>query len=261
MSASFIGVVYGGGLGCVSWTGYRFMDSVFFDWFLENEVADRLDDSQLEAEFFQELTTELGEKSNMNLARFRYHEERSWVASEALAEAFLEKDYKVVFPWNMRRDNRNRHASSSGADIVGLVEQKGIWRFALGEVKSSSEDKHPPAVMCGGRGSMEKQINALASDLDKVLDHIKWLFFKVRKTSCQGSYANAMKAFSGSSQRDIALFGVLVRDGEDDEHDLSSVGNKLSGQICSPKTCQLIALYLPWALDKLVSTIRAGDAS
>ncbi|NCC61037.1 MAG: hypothetical protein EOM12_08860 [Verrucomicrobiae bacterium] len=56
---------------------------------------------------------------------------------EALAEAWLEKEHKVIWPWNMERDKRNANASLPGADLVGFVENGSEIRLILGEVKSS----------------------------------------------------------------------------------------------------------------------------
>jgi hypothetical protein len=56
-----------------------------------------------------------------------------------LAEAFLEDEQCVVFPWNMERDKRNPFGSLPGADIIGFVGEGINCHFALGEVKSSSE--------------------------------------------------------------------------------------------------------------------------
>ena len=79
-------------------------------------------------------------------------EKPSWAVGEAIAEAYLSREYKVTWPWNTERDKRHPNASLPGADLVGFIVEGEATRLVLGEVKSSTDIKTPPSVMSGRSG-------------------------------------------------------------------------------------------------------------
>ncbi|MFP4243051.1 MAG: hypothetical protein ACLFTW_13865, partial [Chitinispirillaceae bacterium] len=131
-------------------------------------------------------------------------------------------------------------------------------RFALGEVKSSSERKYPPQVMSGRSGHMGYQLQTLADDLTRIYQLLRWLLPRVKNTEHQNSYDTASISFFNSNNKSIALFGVLIRDTAINENDLSTLGASLREKFSLPTTCNLVALYLPWSISELPAKIRAG---
>ena len=268
MSPHFAKQVYWDKHKCVSWVGFEFTDDGQFSTFLATSVADRFDDSQETAEFQEILKglplTELGKKNLEEVLNATYLEERAWVAGESLAEAFLESDQGVVFPWNSSRDKRNPSGSLPGADIVGFVGTGKGCRLALGEIKSSSEKKSPPQVMSGrsysptnkNHSGMGYQLYRLANDLGTIYQLIRWLQSRVKGTSYQTNYEQAVATFFNSGNKNVALFGVLIRDTQVNEKDLSPLGESLRGDLSNPTTCLLTALYLPWGINQLINKIK-----
>lgn len=274
MSLSFTNISYEDRHSCVSWSGLQCIDNEQFSDFLANNVSNRLSDSEGKKEFRNHLSglslTGLGQESLAAVLNAEQDEERSWAAGEALAEAFLEEDCGVVFPWNMERDKRNPFGSLPGADIVGFVGEETNCRFALGEVKSSSEEKYPPQVMSGrsynpvetDHAGMGHQIYKLANNLTVICQLIKWLLPRVKGTSHEPNYNQAAMAFFNSGNKDIALFGILIRDTRAELKDLSLPGAAFRRDFSNPTTCQLTALYLPWDINQLIDRIaRNGGAS
>jgi hypothetical protein len=265
MSLSFSTITYENNHDCVSWVGLKCEDNEQFAGFLKTRTAHRLDDTEGSNEFHHHLKglalTGLGQTGLAAVLNADQPEERAWAASEALAEAFLEEDKGVVFPWNMERDKRNPFGSLPGADIIGFIGEGKNCRFAFGEVKSSSEQKYPPQVMSGRSGRMGHQLDTLANDLSKIYQLLKWLLPRVKNNQYQTSYNTAAISFFNSGNKLISLFGILVRDTEVNEKDLSVRGSALRKKFSLPTTCHLIALYLPWSINELPAKIRNGGVS
>ena len=266
MNLPFSTTIYENNHDCVSWSGLKCKDNEQFADFLTTKAANRLDDTEGSDEFRHHLNgltalTGLGQQSLAAVLNADQPEERAWAAGEALAEAFLEEDKGVVFPWNMERDKRNPFGSLPGADIVGFIGKGENCRFALGEVKSSSEASCPPQIMSGRSGHMGHQLDTLANDLTKICQLLKWLLPRVKNTKHQNSYNTASISFCNSGNKSIALFGILVRDTEVNEKDLSGRGTALRKKFSLPMTCHLIAIYLPWSISELPVKIRNGGVS
>lgn len=229
-----------------------------FTNFLAGKVANRFHDSEAQEEF----SLRVDELKEDDICSDRVKEllssqaetEESWIAGEAFAEAFLEEEYGILFPWNMARDKRTSKASLPGPDIVGLIPTKNGWLFAFGEVKTSSEDKRPPGVM----DSMCKQIFNIASDSQKQSTLIRWLSARTYNEKFKNHFKDALKAYLVPGVLNFLLFGVLVRDTDPDEKDLSNTVAKLRVQLPSSLTCSLTALYLPWAVTQLATQMGSG---
>lgn len=261
----FIDTLYSSSNSCVAWSGQLLRDCDAFSDFLHKDVAERLDDNSAQERFRQHLSslplTGMGVSALDAVLSAEDSEERSWAGGEALAEAFLSKQYGVTFPWNMERDKRNSAASLPGADIVGFRhDSNGSVCFALGEVKSSQEAKNPPQVMAGKSG-MIHQLDNIANNLGTVCQLFKWLLPRVKGTPHEQNYNAALIAFFESGNKKIALFGVLIRDTPPHEKDLKNRGTALNSKLSDPTECMLLALHLPWSLDLLISKIREGGKS
>lgn len=251
-------------VGCVSWQGECASGGDDLDAFLEGPVAARLNDAEGHEEFTDHLRglslTGMGHAALEEVLAAEEPEIRDWAAGEALAEAVLEADFNVVLPWNNERDKRNPFASLPGADIVGFQSEGGSFRLALGEVKCSSEANAPPQVM-KGRSGLTHQIDNLAHNLGTICQLLKWLLPRVKNTEHEAAFNVACTRYFNSGNRDLALFGILVRDQEAREADLQARGRQLAALLQTPTACSLIALYLPWPIAQLPQVVGQGGAA
>ena len=137
--------------GQVTWRGVSMRDDAEFNRFMSNDVSSRLYDEEGYAEFEAHLRrlprTGFGHGHLDAILNAKVPEERDWAVGEAIAEAYLSREYAVIWPWNMARDKRNPNASLPGADLIGFTNVDGVEYLVLGEVKSSSENRYPPQVM------------------------------------------------------------------------------------------------------------------
>lgn len=251
--------------GCVSWQGECVQEEDDLNTFLTGPVAARLHDADGRDDLQSHLRglrlTGMGHQALEEVLAAEVPEERDWAIGEALAEAFLEERHEVVLPWNMERDKRNPFASLPGADIVGFQRDGDSHRLALGEVKCSSEARWPPQVMSGRTCGLGHQLDNLSNNLGIICQLLKWLLPRVKSTEYEGPFNSACARYFNTSRRDLALFGLLVRDQEARETDLFERGTTLGTSLISPTTCCLIALYLPWPISHLPVAIQQGGAS
>lgn len=258
-------VVYQSSHGCASWQGERAATGDSLDIFLRGPVAERLNDTQGGAELRSHLRglslTGMGQDALDEILAADVPEERDWAAGEALAEAILEEHYNVVLPWNTERDKRNPFASLPGADIIGFQRDGDSHRLALGEVKCSSEEKSPPQVMSGRSRGIGHQLDTLASNLGTICQLLKWLLPRVKGTAHEGSFNTSCERYFNSRRRDVALFGILIRDKEAKVTDLEARGIELGNCLQIPSRCHLLAIYLPWPISQLPSAVQQGGAA
>lgn len=249
--------------GCVAWRGERAREGNELKAFLQGAVAARLYDTEGGEAFTEHLhglsLTGMGQAALEEVLAAEVPETRDWAAGEALAEAMLEAHHDVVLPWNTERDKRNPFASLPGADIVGFQRDGNSHRLALGEVKCSSEERSPPQVM--GRSGMTHQIDTLASNLGTLCQLLEWLLPRVKHTAHEPAFNTACTRYFNSGRRDLALFGILVRDQQPRESDLQALGRQLAERLQDPTRCRLIALYLPWPIAQLPQAIGQGGAA
>ncbi len=245
----------------VSWRGVSMKDGDAFNSFMSDEVSSRLCDEEGKAEF----ETYLQNLANTGFARDSLEEilaagiseKPSWAVGEAMAEAYLSRDYKITWPWNTERDKRHPNASLPGADLVGFIVEGEATRLVLGEVKSSTDIKTPPSVMSGRSGLMH-QIDNLANDLSLVRQLLEWLLPRCKGPVYETSFKAAVGLFLESGNKALALFGVLIRDTQPNELDLQARGQTMAGKLEYPTTCDLSAIYLPCAIGDLPSRIPGG---
>ncbi len=262
MSQNFVKTHYNTKCSEVECKGEILLDSDDLLTFLKTEVAERLNDQQANEDLKEHLQglelTGMGKASLELVLNSQIPEERSWAVGEALAEAYLTKFHGVLFPWNMERDKRNPKGSLPGADIVGFIQTQDGYRFALGEVKSSSELKYPPQVMSGRSGHMGHQIDELAKNCSTICQLLKWLYPRVKGNEFLASFNKACEAYFNSGNSEVSLFGVLIRDTMPNANDLSARGVALGQDLNKPTQCILLALYLPWKLDSLLEKVNIG---
>jgi len=237
------------------------VDNAEFDMFMTNNVAARLHDDEGTTEFKNHLmglaSTGFGRNSLNEILEAEVPEERDWAIGESLAESFLSQEQKIIWPWNMERDKRHPSASLSGADLVGFELDGENVHIALGEVKTSTDVNTPPGVM-NGRSGMTHQIDNLATDLSLVFQLLKWLWPRCKGTVHEKHFDIAVGFYLESSNKAVALFGILIRDTNPNELDLKARGHTLAGILQIPTTCRLIAIYLPCAIADLPKRVAGG---
>ena len=164
----------------VEWQGYNVNHNIIYQTFMENNVRDRLNDTQGQATFEEHLRTLVTTKfSSDNLDAFLntpIQEERDWAVGESFSEAILEQELDATFPWNNVRDLKNENASLPGADIVGLINDSGQYKLLFGEVKTSIQELYPPNVLYG-RSGMTYQLETIATNFSRLKKLIEYLFF------------------------------------------------------------------------------------
>ena len=239
------------------------IDGDIYNSFLKNKVASRLYDEENAQELETCLrglaTTGFAQDSLNAILTAEVPEERSWAIGEAMAEAYLEIEYGITWPWNMERDKRTPKASLPGADLVGFEINNDLIRLALGEVKTSSDINTPPNVM-KGRSGMIHQIDNLASNLGLINQILKWLLPRCKGTENEPLFNAAISLLLESGNKAVSLFGVLVRDTQPYELDLKTRGQFLANTLQAPATCQLVAIYLPCTIEDLPRLISAGGS-
>ncbi len=245
----------------VSWCGVNMEDGAEFNLFLANDVASRFYDKE-ESDKFE---AQLQSLANTGFARVSLDavllakdpELIDWKIGEAIAEAYLAREYNITWPWNMERDKRNPRASLPGADLIGFRIEGENVRLVLGEVKTSSNPKTPPGVM-NGRSGMTYQIDKLANNLSLIYQLLNWLWHRCKGTEHEASFKAAIGLFLNAGNKAIALFGVLIRDTQPNEQDLQTRGQTLARTLQVPTTCHLIAIYLPCAIASLPARVSGG---
>ena len=169
-----------------------------------------------------------------------------WRVGEALAECYIRDHRQCTFPWPAARDQKNPESSPTGADLVGFQKTnpgEANSRFAFGEVKTSTEHRWPPQVMFGRHG-MVRQLEALRDNPDTKDHLVKYLGHRVTNAKWKKQYIQSTARYL-ANPADVSLFGVLVRDVEPKEADLSSRAKALATNCPRSTAIELIAAYLP----------------
>jgi hypothetical protein len=115
--------------------------------------------------------------------------------------------------------------------------------------------------MSGRSGGLDHQIDNLATNLGTIHQLLSWLLPRVKGTEYEAAFNAACTRYLNSGRRDVALFGILVRDQEAREADLKVRGVKLARSLTAPTRCCLIALYLPWPIVRLPQAIGQGGTA
>ncbi len=184
---------------------------------------------------------------------------REFEIGEALAEVILEKNFRCRFYWNKLRDARNPKGNMTGADLVVVIQYENQVLFLFGEVKTSSEDKHPPQVLTQKNEGMIDQLKYLYCNHQKRLILIKYLQSKINLDDSIKNDFNLAICSYYSPDNNYQLFGVLIRNTEVDEEDLKTVYSTLKETILDPTGLRLLAVYMPLKKEKWLSIINQEE--
>ncbi|MCY3677191.1 MAG: hypothetical protein OXH66_06285 [Gemmatimonadetes bacterium] len=240
---------YSGSQGSALWHGLAVVREDRFRSYMAGRVKARVEDAEAQGQFEAELramattgmTTEF-------VAKFlqAVPEEKSWAIGEALSECVLADDEtrEICWPWNLVRDRRTPRASLQGADLVGFCKEGDDVFLLFGEVKTSSDARTPPNVMTGS-GGMEWQLKEEATRLDIQHALLKWLRARCQSAEHRALYRAAVHRYVQSFGREILLVGVLLRDTEPDERDVSARAKALAERLGEPTRIEITAWYLP----------------
>ncbi|MCB5227709.1 hypothetical protein JAO78_012895 [Alishewanella sp. 16-MA] len=177
----------------------------------------------------------------------------NWRVGEAIAEAFVANKGNCVFPWPTGRDLKNPNASPAGCDLTGfqLVDDAEFpYRFAFGEVKTSEENKAPPSVMA----SLGTQLFGLRDNRKTKDALLRYLGLHSVLAPWEQMFKSAAKRYLSSNTKDIAVYGVLVRDIAPSASDIVGRAKALAADCPVQTDIEIYALYLPL---NMISTLSA----
>ena len=255
-------ICYSGSKDSARWRGHAVVDEHRFESYVTSRVKARVDDDEAQGEFAAELrgmaTTGMSTEFVENLLR-AVPEEKSWAIGEALAECVLADDEtrEICWPWNLVRDRRTPRASLPGADLVGFCKEGEDVFLLFGEVKTSSDARTPPQVMSGS-GGMAWQLKEEATRLDVQHALLKWLRARCRSAEHQALYRAAVHRYVRSCGKEILLVGVLLRDTEPNELDVTARAEALSESLGRPTQIEITAWYLPVPIEDWPTLLHAG---
>lgn len=242
-------VHYSGSQDSAKWHGHVVTDEDRFRAYLAERVKARVEDDAAQGPFAAELrgmaTTGMAIEFVENLLR-AVPDEKYWAIGEALAECVLADDeaHEICWPWNLVRDRRTPRASLPGADLVGFCKKGDAVLLLFGEVKTSSDASTPPNVM-NGSGGMAWQLKDEATHLDVQHALLKWLRARCESEEHRALYQAAVHRYVLSLGKEILLVGILLRDTEPNELDVTARAKSLAKSLGSPTCIEITAWYLP----------------
>jgi len=209
---------------------------------------------------FEELINNLSDTgfdtSTLETALASHHSLTSWEWGECFAYDQVEKHLGIKIPWSPFWDRRIRRTSLPGGDIVGLKDDGHNVIFVFGEIKTSSQKKHPPDVITKTNDGIIDQIKRLASR-KTIKDHIQWLCLRADGKDWKEDFDKAMKYYV---QHDIGyiIIGLLIRDTSPNVQDLRCVLENLS-TFEIPTSCY--GYYLPFEINSCIAMCFNGGGS
>ena len=253
---------YSGSKDSAQWRGHVVVDEDRFKSYVAGRVKARMEDDEAQGQFAAELhgmaTTGMATEFVETLLQAG-SEEKSWAVGEALAECVLADDEtrEVCWPWNLVRDRRTPRASLPGADLVGFCKEGDAVLLLFGEVKTSSDASTPPNVM-NGSGGMAWQLKNEATDLNIQHALLKWLRARCASAEHQALYQAAVHRYVQSLGKEILLVGILLRDTEPNELDVTARAKVLAKSLGSPTRIEITAWYLPVPIKDWPALLHGG---
>lgn len=184
----------------------------------------------------------LREIANLTLPEEHYEE---WRVGEALSQVLLEENYRCIVPFSKESNTTNHKTSNTGIDLLGLAlgeDDSVLLLFA--EVKTSSENRNPPQIVHGSSGCLTDQLKDIIKNKQKRMEHMRYLakeFGSDHENIAQ--FVDAMNNYLDRGHYD--LYGVVIRDTEPNERDLSQTANAIdSDNDCMHQNCTLLSLHV-----------------
>lgn len=255
-------VRYSGAHENASWYGRAVVEEDHFTSYVARRVKSRVEDADgsipFEAELRGMATTGMETAFVEKLLR-AVPEEKSWAIGEALAECVLADDdaREICWPWNLVRDRRTPRASLPGADLVGFCKEDDSILLLFGEVKTSSDSSTPPNVM-NGSGGMPWQLRDEATRLDIQHALLKWLRARCVSDGHRALYQAAVQRYVQSLGKEILLIGILLRDTDPNELDVTARAKSLANVLGSPTRIEITAWYLPVPITDWPALLQEG---
>lgn len=253
---------YSGSKNYARWRGHVVVNADRFKSYMASRVRERVEDDEVQDLFAAELrgmaTTEMATEFVEGLLR-AVPEDKSWAVGEALAECVLADDEtrEVCWPWNLVRDRRTPRASLPGADLVGFCKEDDTVLMLFGEVKTSSDARTPPNVM-NGSGGMAWQLEEEATRLDIQHALLKWLRSRCVMPEHRELYEAAVQRYVQSLGKEILLVGILLRDTQPNELDVTARAKALAAKLGDPTRIEFTAWYLPVPITDWPSLLLGG---
>lgn len=253
---------YSGSKASAHWRGYAVTNEARFKSYINSRVKTRVIDDEVQDPFAAELrgmaTTGMATQFVERLLR-AVPEEKAWAIGEALAECVLADDEtrEICWPWNLVRDRRTPRTSLPGADLVGFCKEGDSVLLLFGEVKTSSDANTPPKVMYGS-GGMAWQLKDDATRLDIHHALLKWLRTRCKSDEHRGLYRMAVERYVKSLGKEILLVGMLIRDTEPNELDVTARAKGLTQILGSPTRIEITAWYLPVPIEDWPTLLHVG---
>lgn len=179
-----------------------------------------------------------------------------WRWGEYFAYDQIKRHLGITIPWPPSWDRRIRTASLPGSDIIALKNEGGNVIFVFGEIKTSSQEKHPPYVVTKGKEGMIDQLKKLFSR-EIISDLVKWLLLRSNGRVWEDDFKKAVEYYS-QNDSGYELIGVLVRDTDPDIQDLKCV---LENFEMSEILISFYGYYLPYSIDYCINICLNGGGN
>lgn len=254
MKSPFAQVYYRSSASSVRTLGYAWHDANSCREYFGRRVASRLkagDGSEFLRKYLERMPDTGFSLTHLQIEAAQSKPPRDWEVGEAFAESVLEDYFDCLFPWPTSRDQREKEGHATGPDLPGyhLPDAKSA-RFAFGEVKSSSQEVSPPAVISGvdgkaGRETLVGQLHRLLTEPARRQILIAWLGFReTREAKGRTRFDAALKRYGESGE--CLITGCLVSgEREENETDLANAHAALEANVCEHELW-LFAFYLPF---------------
>ena len=265
MKSPFAQVYHRPSANSVRTFGYAWRDAESCREYLGRRVASRLkagDSSEFLRKYLERMPDTGFSLTHLQIEAAQSKPPRDWEVGEAFAESVLEDYFDCLFPWPTSRDQREKEGCATGPDLPGyhLPDAKSA-RFAFGEVKSSSHEISPPAVISGvdgkaGRETLVGQLRRLLTEPERRQNLIAWLGF--RETLDANGKSRFDAAFRRYGKRGECLIAGCLVSGQrpENETDLANVHDALEAEVCEHELW-LFAFYLPFGKADWPSLVAA----
>ena len=145
-----------------------------------------------------------------------------------------------------------------GRTLVGFCKEGDAVLLLFGEVKTSSDSSTPPNVMMGS-GGMAWQLKERSDSTSTSSTHCCSGFARDANLPSTGrSISAAVCRYVQSLGKEILLVGILLRDTEPNELDVTGRAKALAESLTSPTRIEITAWYLPIPINDWPALVHGG---